>query len=198
MDSELRNKLDVSFNLIRQIPFTKLSVIGRSKFTVKDLQVGSTLKFNNRIYLVTDNYNYYENKKDVIDCVEFQLTDVLTGDLRYLEYTEDDTIEIFLTSAKVSTKEIEDSLPFHNYEFIKNEVKDFTLRENRMTFYYDDNWKSRFVKGDDLSKSELVRMVEFEGEDEKTYLTFEFWEDGSMEVFLSYEIKTYNIEILSL
>lgn len=193
------NKMDNSFNLVRQIPLEKLRGLERSKKTVKDLNVGSVLKYLGDTYLVTDKYSYYENKKDIIEGQEFQITDVITGDIKYLEYSEDDTVEIFMTTREVSTKEIAQSLPDTNHKFIRDEVKDFTLRTNRTSYYYDDDWKSRFVRfGKDLSEAEVVRMVEFESEDEMEYLTFEYWEDESMEVFISHEIKSYELEILSL
>lgn len=201
MENELRSKIDESFDLIRQLPLIEMRAIDRSKKTIKDLKVKSSFRFRGTVYLVTDKYFYYEKKKDVIDCVEFQITNVLTGEVKYLEYSEDDTVEIYITTGKISTKEIGESLPHYDYDFLKNEVKDFTLTIGRShtDFYYDDNWKSRFVRdGQYLADSELVRMIEFESDDEQSFVTFEYWEDDSMEVFSSKQINSYELEILSI
>lgn len=199
MDSLIRTQIDEAFGNIRQIPLKKLRVIDRTKKTIKDLKVGSCLKYENTFYLVKDKYQYFEGKKQKLSGEEYQLVDVLTGDLKYLEYSEDDGVEIFITTRSVSSKEINESLPHTDERFIRKEVKDFTLKNDNMDYHYDDDWKSTFVR-DGVAKEdgEIVRMVEFESDDEETYLTFEFWEDGSMEAFISKEINSYEIEIISI
>lgn len=198
METEVRNKMDKSFNAVRQVPLTKMKVIERSKYGIRDLKKGSVILFQGNVYLITDKYKYYKKKKNILDGEEFQLTDVLTGNIRYMEYSVDDTIEIFVTEREVTAKELANIIPEMSYQFLM-QTQDFHLPSDDMDYYYDDDWKSRFVKsGETLEDAELVKMVEFESDDEETYLTFEYWEDGSAEAFISYEIQSHEFEILSL
>jgi translation elongation factor P/translation initiation factor 5A len=199
MDSQLRTKLDQSFNLIREIPLTKLRPLERTKKTVKDLKVGSVVKVEGIVYLITDKYTYYDKKKDVVDCVEFQLTDVLDNTVMYVEYTEDDEVEIYVTTKELTKAEIQDTLPQIDYQFVKNEVGNLTVAGISTTFYFEDHWKSRFVRdGGDLENSEVVKMVEFEAEDGESYLTFEYWGGETMTTFVSEKINSIKIEILAI
>ena len=198
METEVRSKLDKSFNAVRKIPLTKMKTIERSKYGVNDLKIGSVLQYQGTVYLVSDKYKYYKKKKDVLEGEEYQLLDVLTGNIKYLEYSQGDTVEIFVTEREVSAKELAQIVPEMSYQFLM-QTQDFHLASARMDYFYDDDWKNRFVKeGQSLEDAEVVKMVEFESEDEQKYLTFEYWEDGSAEAFISYEIESHEIEIMTL
>lgn len=198
MNREIINKVDKSFVMVREIPLTKLKGTLRAKYGIQDLKVGSAIRFERNLYLVTAKYKYYKNKKDVLTGEEFQLTNPLTGEVRYLEYSIEDTIELYVTTKELSKREVSDMLPASNYGFIKKEVGDFLF--DGKEYFYDDDWKSRFVvSGEDISNAEVVRMVEFEsGVNEGEYLTFEYWEDDRLEVFVSTEVSAYEIEIQSI
>jgi hypothetical protein len=199
MDNILRTKLDQSFDLIRRIPLKKLRPLERTKKTVKDLKIGSVVRVEGIVYLITDKYDYYEKKEDVIDCTELQLTDVFDNSVIYIEYSEDDVVEIFVTTKELTKAEIQDTLPQIDYQFVKNEVGNLTVAGINTTFYFEDHWKSRFVRdGGDLENSEVVKMVEFEAEDGESYLTFEYWGGETMDVFVSEQIGSSEIEILAI
>jgi hypothetical protein len=200
MDSSVRNKIDKSFDLVRSLPLNTIKPINRSKLSIKDLKKGSSVVYNDEIYLVTDKYQYYKPKKDVLVGEELQLTNVKTGEVKYVEYSEDDEIEIYVTIREVSKREVEESIPSYEHVWLRDNISDFTFSTERMRYYNDDDWKCRFVRdGEKLEDCEtVVKFVEFESECETRYMTFEYWGDGSVEVFLSEEIESHEIEVRSL
>lgn len=188
MDRSFRNRVDKSFDLVRRIPLQKLDILDRSQKSISDLKIGSLVIYENETYLVTDKYSYYKKKKDVLEGQEFQLTNILNGEVKYLEYSIDDVIAVYITLDEIPSGHVD-------YDVIK---RDRMVTIDGEEFFFDDKWTNRFVKeGESLDDSVQVKMMEFESESER-YCTFEFWEDGSVSCFISEEIPPFHIEIVAI
>jgi hypothetical protein len=203
MDLAIRNKVDKCFRLVRQLPVKTFNPHSRDLPPITELKIGSVIRIEDDIFLITDKYQYYKKKKDELDGEEYQLTNPLTGEVKYLEYSIGDELEMYITTHKFSQRDIDDMLDSdgvneEDYLYVKNGIREIECPINGEFYYYDEAWKNRFVKeGKTLEDADVVKMVEFEADNELTYITFEFWSDG-LEAYMSEEIEDYHIQILAL
>lgn len=166
----------------------------RQRFSLKDLKIGSFLRISGETFLIEDNY-IYSYKSD--SWKEFQLINLRTGELRYLEIEEDDVITACITTSKIERRNFPISMD--DVEEI-SENEDGYVKINGETFYYEDDYKIKF-KREGREKTEEAYLYEFETESGK-YLTIEEWNEGddeySYEIFISQNLPMNTIEILNI
>ncbi len=186
------NKYDKNFDLIRRIGFKKVPLLDRNKIDFSNLNLNSVIKHGSRHYLITDKNYYYDKKGKNLESIEYQITDILNSDVFYLEYEKDDVVSLYLTRVNV-TKEHLSNLPFEiNRHTIKN-ISDFDYYDT--TYYYSEKWASRFCKEMDPNNYELLKVIEFEGNN-GSYMSFEYWEDDSIQVFISDQVELFEFELI--
>lgn len=192
------NKIDF-LNLIQKT--RELNTVlkeDRKAFSVRGLQKNSFIKINNNLYKIEDSYTYtYKNES----WKEFQLLNLKTGEIKYIEIEEDDVIKAYFTEEKIKLNDL--NVSADKIESIADNEKG-SVSYKGIVFEYEDDYKVIF-KRDGKDKTEKVYLYEFESTNKNsayTYLTVEEWDEGdneySYEVFLSKEIPINNIEIIAI
>lgn len=165
----------------------------RSKLNIKNIKEGSFVKLNGNLCLVKAIFTYSAGNEK---WYEYELFAINSGKTIYIEYEEDDRIEMYLTidsfnmrDLPVSSDDIEDMA----------DEEDGSFNFKGTTFFYEDDYKATFSRN---NESEKVYLYEFSNEKEDTFLTIEEWgseKDGyEYKAHLSVYLNENNLEIISL
>ena len=180
----------------------------RSKYSIKDLKVGGYFSFRNQNWLVLSISRYLETKwedfsplKEKYWTYELTILSLKTGEKRYIEYYEDDDIEIYFTEKEVKLTEL--GLTRADLEEIADE-EEGTINFDGKSFEYSDDETSaaRYFRKEDDKEGIPVRLYEFEAG--SASLTIEAWSDDANDVrpdreaYLSSEVSSSDIGILQL
>ena len=180
----------------------------RSKYSIKDLKVGGYFSFRNQNWLVLSISRYLETKwedfsplKEKDWTYELTILSLKTGEKRYIEYYEDDDIEIYFTEKEVKLTEL--GLTRADLEEIADE-EEGTINFDGKSFEYSDDETSaaRYFRKEDDKEGIPVRLYEFEAG--SASLTIEAWSDDANDVrpdreaYLSSEVSSSDIGILQL
>jgi len=186
----------------------------RSKYDITDLKVGGYLAFRSQSWLVLDISRYLDVKWNNFGrrsrdewTVELTIFSLKTDEVQFIEYYQDDEIEIYFTEKEVKLREL--GISRADLEYFAEE-EEGEVRYDGTTFYYSDDetaaalYFRNYMSGDEDHRSaERVRLYEFEADNGKC-LTVEAWYDEpsderpSREAFISTEVKSSTIEILQL
>jgi len=179
-----------------------------SKYSIKDLKVGGYFSFRNQNWLVLSISRYLETKwedfsplKEKDWTYELTILSLKTGEKRYIEYYEDDDIEIYFTEKEVKLTEL--GLTRADLEEIADE-EEGTINFDGKSFEYSDDETSaaRYFRKEDDKEGIPVRLYEFEAG--SASLTIEAWSDDANDVrpdreaYLSSEVSSSDIGILQL
>ena len=193
----------------------------RHQYDITDLKAGGYLSIRDENHLVTDISRYldvkwanFARRKKNEWIVELTLYSLKTGETRYVEYYEDDEVEIYETVKEVKLRDISyfgRRLTREDLEEISEEEEGDLIVDGK-TFSYDDDETAAclyfrgYMTGDEdraIDEADHVRLYEFEARD-GTCLTVEAWhEDASddrpdREAFISKELQSSTIVILQL
>ncbi|MCK5614512.1 DUF4178 domain-containing protein [Candidatus Pacearchaeota archaeon] len=181
----------------------------RLKLSIKDAEIGCCLGFRGKVFLVEGISRYDETKgskfeKKTGDQVfELKLFCLQNGETAYIEWEEDDEVEISLTIQEVTFRELRDeegaSIDEDDLDSMVNEEGCFFL--NGKLYVYDDDWPTiyyRDANGED-GEGDNVYMYDLVTSDGE-YLSIEEWDSGSgneeYQLFLSIELYPDEVEII--
>lgn len=178
---------------------------------IRQVMAGGFLELENSTYKVMERYRYLEvkwgnfnKKKSEYWVTEFKLLNVLTGETVYLEWEDDDQLEIYLTTKVIRLKDIS----YHGSAVKTADLVEMADEEegtvvvNGTSYHYseDDTWAALFYREND-TEGEPVRFYEFSSDSNES-LTIEAWEDEDSrperEAFTSREISYKQIKILQV
>lgn len=181
-----------------QKSFSELRTMGslvpkqeRFKKTIKDLKEGSFIKVNSLLCKVVAVFNY---KSGGDEWFEYELFEIKTGRTFYIEYEEDDHVDMYITTKTIKQRDFPVSMDA--IEDMSDEEEGSVIVDG-MTFYYEDDYKATFSRN---GKSEKLYMYEFENENGTKFLSIEEWgndQDGyEYQIFISEKLDM--IEVLSV
>jgi len=163
----------------------------RFNYNIKSLKQGSFVKIKGELFQVKNVFTYKEGKEQWF---EYELFSISTGLITYIEYEEDDKIDMYITSETFNVRELPVSMDDVE-DMADEESGKIELRMN--TFYYEDDYQATFIKGD---VKDTVYLYEFSNESEDTFLTIEEWgnkTDGyEYQCFISKKLE--EIEVVSI
>jgi|SaaInl8_200m_RNA_FD_contig_21_2824445_length_819_multi_4_in_0_out_0_2 hypothetical protein len=186
-----------SFDLIRNLenPIDKKE---RYKYQMTDLKKGAMLVYNSRTFFVEDVFTYEERNKQG-KCkhawFELKLYCLEDGVTSYMEYEEDDEIEIYFCQNKLKLGDI--GMRIEEIEAMADEESGEIDYEGE-SYLYDDDYRAYFLKTG-APEAECY-FYDFETKAGKS-LSIEAWvNDGEWEykLYTSISVATHKVEILSV
>ena len=152
----------------------------RHKYSIKDAKVGTVLKIEDEYWLVEDIAKYIETTEDFKKdkdwiVTELKLLSLRDGRIVYLEYEEDDEIEVTITDQELKFKDLSDDLGEAIDEDDLDEIAD---QEDSIFFKgeeyaYDDDWAARY----EPSKGKEYNVYFYDFEAGEYGITIEEWQD---------------------
>lgn len=166
----------------------------RFKYNIKNIVKGSFVKVLGDLCIVKNVFTYKEGKNEWF---EYELYSIVKGTTTYIEYEEDDKIEMCITTETFNARELPVSMDDIE-EMADEEEGSIQLKMN--TYYYDDDYQANFMREDETKES--VYLYEFSNETEDTFLTIEEWgnkKDGyAYQCFISKTLNDKDLEIISI
>jgi hypothetical protein len=191
-----QNRLAVIRSMPMPIPKSQ-----RHTLSIKDVAAGGFLKFSGKIWKVEevsryDEYNEKSKKLTGDTTFELRLFCLETGETGWLEWSEDDEVEIYFTTKEIHFRDLKDE---NNDGIDEDDLEQIVSDEDSIyyqgaEFEYDDDWPSFYHRGCG-EKSESVYMYEFWAES-GTSITIEEWIGDEYHIFLSAQVNARDIEIL--
>ncbi len=192
-----------------------LSESERRQYTVKDVAVGGYLSIGGEVFKVLSIGKYLDTKWDFRPkkqqywTYELELLSLKTGETSFLEWYEDDEIEMWLTEQEVRLRELRS-----DYGKVSRELLEYFADEEEgdiewkgKTFYYDDEETYSALYFRDAFDPDMegvpVRFFAFEAGDGTT-LTIEMWYDDTSdsrperEAFTGRTVRSSEVEVLQL
>ena len=191
------NTLDKEFDTIRQL-HSPIQKSQQYKHSVKELKEGDFFTIEDLTYYVEELYTYEERNKSgktTWSWQEMKLFCIEKGTTSYLEYEEDDALEIYFCDTKIKLRELGIKIETIK-EYCDDEEGAITFKGKK--FNYEDDYKAYFIKKN--AEASPCMFYDFEAND-GTLLSIEEWTDeagSDYEVFISKEIEAKNISIISL
>ena len=182
----------------------------RWKASIKDVREGGYIRFGGKTYRVADVSEYIETdetfrKKLGFSWKELKLFCLETGETVWLEWEEDDEIEIFVTLQALTFRDLRDdeggAIDEDDLDPLVDDDEDVVYRGK--TFEYDDDYGALYKRGGKgrEQKGDKVYFYDFVAKDGEC-ITVEEWSEGkgdfAYEIFLSRELPTESVEILSI
>jgi hypothetical protein len=168
---------------------------GRSK-SIKAVQEGSVFTLRGLTYQTNQIHRYKEGSD--WEWWELVCFCINTGEVVYIEWEEDDALEVCLTThADLSLSKL--NLTASRIESVVDEED--SISYGGFTYIYEDDCKAKFFK-DDQGKGTKVWIVDYEASDGEHYLSLERWkqEDGTKdwEAHLSVAVDALEIKVLAV
>jgi len=178
---------------------------------IKSIKQGGYFELNDETYRVESLSQYldvkwknFKKRSQDYWITELKLFSLNSGKTVYLEWEEDDELEICQTDKEIKLRDIHfDGKPItHNaIAFIEDEEYG-EVQINGKTYHYsdDDTWAGLFYADSKKEEGIPVRCYEFES-DAGDYLTIEMWQQSAKErpereAFLSHSVNSRSINIL--
>lgn len=185
----------IRFDAIRQLTAV-IRPEERHRFNLTDIKKDGFIRLDERLYLIQEVYRYEErSKKGKVTWrwYELELFGIEKGDIVYLEFEDDDGLDISITDAVLKMRDINTTMK--GVRAIAEE-ENGEISYNNSRYYYEDDGSAFFIREDE---EQPVILYEFESDDEK-YITIEAWgEDADeYEIFHSLPIDEHRVEIVSV
>ena len=206
-----RRGYDAQFAALFSIdPGLVIAESDRHAKSIKDVGIGGVIRFDRKVYVVQKTATYTEtNEKYTKDkgyiATELVLFCLATGETHYIEWAEDDGLEISFVERKLTKNEMnrrlhdDEGQPFDIDEDIDEACeKGWGIMFDRRLYDFDDWWPARFDSSD--GRSHQAYIYEF-GSEEVGWLSIEGWKDGKgwdYEGYLSQTVSEREVEIISL
>lgn len=160
------------------------------------LEKDGFITLDGTLYWVRDLFTYEErNKKGRTTWRwhEAELFDIERGTVRYLEFENDDGLEISVTEQALKMRELGTTIGTVRSIAAQEEG---TLHYRGTPYYYEDHYKAYFLRSGDEQE---VMLYEFESDDDQ-YITVEAWGEAAdeYEVFHSLPVDEARIEVVAL
>ncbi len=191
LDIETQKSFQERISTIRTLKKDHL-VSGNEKalLSIKDVGTHSFFEYLGNTYFVKSLNKYEETSDDFKSkkgyfIYELNCLCLETGQIVYFEWEFDDALEISLTLARFSFRDLKDDAG----EGIDEDDLDQIVEDkdviviNGEKFWYEDDWASVYYRG---TKQEKVYMYEFENESQTKFLTIEEWSGSGKEEYQIY------------
>lgn len=212
LKSPERRGFDAKFAALFSIdPDSVIAESDRHAKSIKDVGIGGVIRFDRKVYVVQKTATYTETKEDYSAkkkpyvATELVLFCLATGETHYIEWAEDDGLNISFVERKLTKDEMnrrlhdDEGKPFEIDEDIDEACENkWGIMFDRRLYGFDDWWPARFDSSD--GRSYKAYLYEF-GSDEIGWLTIEGWKDGKgwdYEGYLSQTVSEREVEIISL
>lgn len=179
------------------------------KLSITEIEHGGYLEFNNQTWKVVGLSRYldvkwsdFSRRKSDYWVTELEIYSLNNGKNIYLEWEQDDSLELSQTLSLVKIRDIQyqgRSLRNSDIEDISEE--EGTVVHNGISYHYeeDETWAGLYFKSRSDTDGLPMRAYEFESDDERC-LTIELWlEDGDRpdrEAFISQSVKPNEINVI--
>lgn len=177
--------------------------------SIKELSVGGYIEFGGAYYHLATvsryldvKWNTFKKRKKDYWVYELQLVDLMTSEIRWIEWEYDDELEITETLSRIQLREISHKgqpITFSALaEIADNESGQVSYQGKNYDYVEDDTWAALYYKTED-SEPAPVRMFEFTSADNQ-YLTIEAWDNEDdrpdREAFLSRPLSSSSIRVV--
>lgn len=178
--------------LIRQMP-KPLPKSERLKFSIKDVQKSGYIELDGNTYFVDDVNRYTDSSSEWFELVLISLVDGLQV---YLEWEQDDTLEVFLYEENLKLRNIGLSPALlKDMDDDPNEDAEYPISHRGHTLYYEDSGDAKFFHGN-KGDGESYYFWDFFDDDETVCVGVECW-DGEYEASYGKAVNPNNIEVLT-
>lgn len=181
--------------------------------SIKDAVAGSFVEFGNETFKVLSVSHYLEvkwknfkRKKQDYLITELELFSLEKGEKSFLEWEEDDELEISHTRITPKLRELTSDgrkLTIQMLEDIAEEEEGQVSYQGKVFDYSeDDSWAGLFSRSKEFDQGIPMRAYEFESAKDEC-LTIETWHEESDErpdrdAFISYPIKPRSLRVLQV
>jgi len=184
----------------------------RHKYGIKDLIKNSYLSIGKENYIVIDVSTYLEvkwsnfkKKKSDYIITELKLFSLSSGEIKFVEWEEDDFIEAYVTTKTLNLRDIQ----YNGLKVTKNILDEIAEKEegilsfNNTKFYYEEEDTFAALYNSDKHSNIPVRIFEFYSNRGES-LSVECWYDDNedskpeKEAFLSTELNLDTVSVLQL
>lgn len=208
LNAALMRSLNKRFDAIRGLSPEKLvPEDDRWKLSVKDLKVGSFLRFEGKTWVVEQAglYNEFSDsfkKKKKYNWTEYRLFSIETGEIKNIEWEIDDDIEISVTLKEIKFRDLRDDEGADIDEDDLDEIcdKGWEIFYRGKRFNYDDDYAAKYYRDFSEESGENIYVYEFVAHDDEM-ISIEEWDSGSgnesYEIFLSRAASEDEFEVLS-
>lgn len=202
-------RFDRQFEAIRALaPERARSAAERGGRWIVELGAGGFLRCNGRTYRVEGSAEYHEtDEKRYEDRIgepwtEFALIEIETGETCYVEWEQDDVLDIYLTRRQIRFRDLADE---SGAAIDEDDLDPATESEDSFfldgrEFAYEDDYAAIYSRG---GKDEPVYFYEFRADD-GTVLTVEEWigrpasDNADYQIWLSERLEPDAVEIIAL
>ncbi|MCD4817072.1 MAG: DUF4178 domain-containing protein [Candidatus Cloacimonetes bacterium] len=187
-----------NYDLIRKLE-NPIPVGERKNYSIKDVKQDGFILLYEKPYHVQPFGKYFDDEEEWF---ELRITNIETGESTFLEWKDDDELELTLTTKELKFCDLFDD---EKEEIDSDDLAQITDDEDDIFFLgkkfeYEDDYKAEYLRFKDGRKFR-VKMYEFEAND-GSCITIENWlkndERSDYEIWLSNSIKLKSFEILSL
>jgi len=191
LDIETQKSFQERLSTIRTLKKDHL-VSGNEKalLSIKDVGTHSFFEYLGNTYFVKSLNKYEETSDDFKSkkgyfIYELNCLCLETGRIVYFEWEFDDELEISMTLARFSFRDLKDDAGEGIDEDDLDQIADEkdVIVINGEKFWYEDDWASVYYRG---TKQEKVYMYEFENESQTKFLTIEEWSGSGKEEYQIY------------
>ena len=208
IDNALMRGYSKKFDAIRRLsPDMLTPEADRWKLSVRDLNVGGFVKYQEKTWIVERAGKYFEfsdnfNKKKKYNWTEFRLFSIETGETINIEFEIDDDIEISVTLKEIRFKDLRDDEGADIDEDDLDEIaeKGWEIFYHGKRFDYDDDYAAKYYRDFSEESDERVYVYEFVAHD-KEMISIEEWDSGSgdesYEIFLSRAASENEFEVIA-
>ncbi len=161
----------------------------RHVITKESLSKAAFLRIGSETFSVVEKFKFKEGRWVWFELKLFSLKD---GRTLFLEYEEDDELEITLYDRSPRFKDL--NIDGRDLEYFDDEEEGSFQFEGKTFFYEESDKALRF--SDEDPKGESFYYWEFEDEEGEVFLSVEKWDD-EYEVSIGHEVEETEVEILS-
>lgn len=205
-----KRQFDQQFERIRSLdPMSVVPENERYRLTIEDVKFGGVLKIDGNHFMVTTIGSYTEmadesyNKPIEGQWFELKLFCLETGEVKFLEWEEDDEIEMSTTVKKVDFQDLKDDMgdPIDEDDLEEIVDKEESILYAGTTYAYSDDYPVVFWRDVNDSESEKLNVYfyDFKGNETES-LTIEEWQLGrdkySYDIFISRSLDPNSVEVL--
>lgn len=158
--------------LIRQMP-KPLPKSERLKLSIKDVQKSGYIELDGNTYFVDDVNRYTDSSSEWFELVLISLVDGLQV---YLEWEQDDTLEVFLYEENLKLRDLGLSADLLEEMDDADDNAEYTIHYRGTTLYYEDSGDAKFYRSNQ-GNGEDYYFWDFFDDDENVCVGVELWND---------------------
>ena len=186
-------KIKSALNRIQAMP-KPISQKEQINTTIKSVKLNGYIELSGIVYHVTNFYCYKETwKNESSEWYELMLVSLLTGEEIFLEWEEDDSIDLFVYEHKRKLRLNDISVSLNELDQMDDDEEGNITFKNQI-FYYDDSNDATLFKNKE--PGEEFYYWDFFSDDEDQVVGVEKWKTGSVEVSHGTRVETKDIKIL--